>query len=668
MSSLLQRLKERKLFQWTLAYLAGAWLVLEGIDFLSEPWGLSPFVVRAMQLLVGIGFLVTLVLAWYHGEKGRQHVSGPELLLIAGVLAIAGLLLAVLRPAETAGPLGSDATRMRPTSSTDRSVVRVAVALPPHQPLAGAARLAPDGTAFLYVGQGGRGSLLYLRPLDQLEARPIPGTEAASDPFFSPDGQWVGFFSEDKLRIVALAGGPPVTVAQIPRFVLGASWGPNDTIVFAPTTGSGLSRISAAGGEPEVITTPDLQRGEVSHRWPAFMPNGAVLFTAWNGKPEDAHVGVVSLETGELKYLLPGTDARYSTTGHLVYASADGSLLIAPFDPDRLEVTGPAVPIIEGVSVSWRGSASFTLSRDGTLIYLSRSVARRSVVFVDRDGVERPLTDERRGFMDPRFAPGGDRLAVSIYDGITRDVWVYGLEDGILSRLTFTGENRYPAWTSDGRRVAFSSYREGAAALFWAPADGSGAAERLLTAQHDQYPGSWTLDGRSLIYHEMNPTSGRDIWVLPLDEDRTPWPYLQESHEELSPRLSPDGRWLAYVSNESGRHEVYVRAFPAPGSRWQVSTGGGTEPLWAPGGRELFYRSDNELMAAAIETEPTFRLLTREALFEDPYVRRFFYTNYDIHSDGERFVMIKSGEESAQLIVVLNWFEELRRRNLAMPD
>ncbi len=444
----------------------------------------------------------------------------------------------------------------------------------------------------------------------------------------------------------------------------GASWGWNHIVVFTPTPGSGLHQVPAAGGVPQAVSTPDNEGGLVDHRWPEFLPGGtAVVLTCWTGSLGDARIGVLSLETGAVRCLpLMGTNPHYAHTGHLVYAGADGSLMAVPFDLARLEPTGTSVPILDGVDVQAGGAAEFALSRNGSLVYVSGASAGRTLVTVDRQGMAHPLWEERGHFHDPRFAPDGRRVALTTNESGTHDIWVYELERGTPSRLTFESYNGGPIWTPDGKRVTFTSNRAGTYDLFWKPADNSGPAEGLLIADGDQFPASWSPDGRSLVFIERSTTARGDVWVLPLEGDGKPWAYLQTPFDEQSATLSPEGRWLAYSSDASGRREVYVQAFPEARGQWQVSTDGGTEPLWSRNGRELFYRSGNKVVSVAIETEPVFGVGTREVLFEEAYVGRVVLANYDIHPDGERFVMIETGEESGELIVVLNWYEELQRR------
>jgi len=554
------------------------------------------------------------------------------------------------------------------TSSKGGDVTRFALAILPSQryvPVTGpGAALSPDGKILVYTGQGEVANQLYVRKMEQLEATPMPGTEGAYAPFFSPDSQWVGFFSGGKLKKISIEGGQPLTISEVSGTPRGANWSQNEIIIFGAQD-SGLSQVLSSGGVPQAITTPDIEKGVLSHRWPEILPGGkAALFTIWRGSLENASIGLASLETGEAKLLLEGgTGPHYTHTEHIIYAGVDGSLLAAPFDIKQLEVAGPVISILENINVKTGGAANFTVSSNGSLVYLRGPASNRRIVMVDRQGKEQFLTKEQRYFQSPRISPDGKQVAVGISEEGKQDIWIYELDQGPLTRLTFEGTNLYPSWTPDGKRVAFCSSRTVTYDLYWKQADGSGAAEPLLTAELEQYEISFSPDGKILVYREIHPNSGQDIWILPLEGDRKPRPFLQTSFNEYTPMLSPGGRWLSYTSDESGRNEIYVKAISdSGGGRWQVSTGGGTEPLWSRDGRELFYRSENKIMAASIETEPIFKVKTRNVLFEDVYIKWRTHTGYDIHPDNKRFVMIKSPLElSTEMIVVLNWFEELRR-------
>ncbi len=574
--------------------------------------------------------------------KSRAQLTWPVVAILATIAAIWGWL----RPTSTPAPPGV--------------LARFVVTLPSSQQLAEApgrfVAVSPDGSRLVYVGISTDGRQLYERALDQLSARPIPGTEGATNPFFSHDGQWVGFNVDAELKRVALAGGAALTVTD--STFVGGYWGADDVVTFTGRNPVGLYQIPASGGTPQLITTADTAQGEFAHAWPQLLPGGkALLFTSISRGPP--RIGVASLETGEITYLAEGIQPRYVETGHLVFARAGGSLMAAPFDLDRLEMTGPAVQMLEGVGIGG-STANFDVSRNGTLVYLARSDDNRSLVLVDRQGRERPLTDEPRSYDGPRFSPDGNRMAYRVA-GANFHIWVRHLQQGTSFRLTFDGANYYPEWTPDGTRVAFIGDRGAGPDLYWKTADGTGSAEPILTAAQAQWDITWMPDGNQLVFRQNDSTTGRDLWTLRLDGDRTPEPLLTTRSEERAPRLSPDGRYLAYVSNESGRAEVYVRTFPDTSGKWQVSTDGGTEPLWAPSGRELFYRNADAVIAVAIQTQPGFRVGTEQTLFSGAYVPNPMHTNYDIHPDGEQFVMVRSAEGETRLNVVLNWFAELQR-------
>ena len=346
--------------------------------------------------------------------------------------------------------------------------------------------------------------------------------------------------------------------------------------------------------------------------------------------------------------------------------------MAVPFDLERLQVTGPPVSIIEGVSMnSGMGYADFSSSDDGSLMYVpgGSGISKRMLVWVDRKGMAHPLPAPPNAYVSPRLSPTGQQLAIGI-QGTNSGLWVYELARGTLSRLNLSGLIPYPIWTPDGKRVTFRAALNGPVNLYWMAADGSGAPDRLTTSENFQYPGSWSPDGQVLTFADADSTTGWDIWTLKLEGDRKPRPFLQTPSNESGATFSPDGRWLAYVSDESGRDEVYVRAFPGSGGKWQISTQGGDEPVWARDGRELFYRNRDNLMAVTVATKPTFVAGTPKSLFEGRYEKTSykFLPNYDVSPDGQRFLMIKASEpESAatQLNVVLNWADELRR--LAPP-
>ncbi len=533
--------------------------------------------------------------------------------------------------------------------------------------------LTTDGKTLVYVRQGGGRGMLFVRRLDRDEIRPIPGTEGARQPFISPDGHEVGFFdifAEGKLKKVALAGGSPVTLcdAPLPR---GGSWGANGTIVFAPSAMSGLWRIPASGGEPRRVTTPDAAKGE-RHYFPQLLPDGEhVLFDLW-GLGRTGRIAVVSLRTGEQRILVEDAAyPRYLPTGHLVF-NRPGSLFAVPFSLKRLETSGPLLPLLDDLTTNTAGvrAAEYAFSQEGTLVYVPTLQLRRTLVWVDRKGATEQIPFPPGGYEAVALSPDGGRLAAQTVEKGERTALLFGdFARGTLTRSTAEGDIQILAWAPDGTRVAFA-FGPGRKVrnAFWQSADGSTPPERLTSESvlQQEGPSSFSPDGSLLLvtvfnFADSSPAStGYDIFVLSLRGERKLRPFLQTKFQEGDARFSPDGRWVAHVSNESGRLEVFVRPFPGPGAVWQISTEGGSDPRWSRSGRELYYRHGDKMLMVDVETKPTFRPGRPRTLFEGR-----FLDSYDVSPDGARFLMIK--EDAAELgpahvKVVLNWFEEVKRR------
>ncbi len=529
--------------------------------------------------------------------------------------------------------------------------------------------VSPDGSHVVFTGRGDGSpqQQLYRRPLNALEAQPIAGTDGATTAFFSPDGESVGFLRNGQLLRVALAGGQALTIADSPGGH-GASWGDDGFVVFTPTASSGLVRVPAVGGTAQVVTEPDRSSGETSHRWPHVLPGGnRVLYTSYRGSIEASRIAAVDLRTGEVKSLIDeAVSARYVTTGHLLYVNASGSLFAVPFDARRLAVTGEPATLLEGVAVDATASrADYAVSETGTLVYAT-GTSKLRLVLVDGQGVEQVLSDWLDFPTGPRFSPDASRVALAVVREAKRDIWILEPETGTQSRLTLEGNsNWYPEWSPDGTGVVFSSNRTSSQNrdLFWKPVDGGGPAETLVGGEHEQWEASWPREGRFMVYRERHPETGRDLWVLPLDGNRTPTPYLKRSFDDRAPSVSPDGRWVAYTSDESGRDEVYVGSLPQPDVVRQVSNNGGVEPRWSWDGTELFYREGAGFVNVSITTRPTLAVGSRRRLLQgNQYPSSPNHAGYDVHPDGRLLVLVGGGINEIRLIVVLNFFEELKAK------
>lgn len=543
-----------------------------------------------------------------------------------------------------------------------------------------AVALSPDGTHLAYVaGDAGEGQL-YLRNLSSLDARPIAGAEQVQGPFFSPDGEWLAFFGRGNLQKISLRGGSPSPICTMKTtpggsvlLAHGASWGDDGSIVFENE--GKLWHVKATGGTPTPIAAPGFL-------WPQILP-GSRAIVATGGTRRQGGVWVLSLDTGEARRILPATGiARYVRSGHLVYAW-NGSLLAAPFDLESLDLTGPAVQVVQHAMMGLPGERTivhFAVSGTGTLAYLSGPLLTnlRTPIWVSRDGREEAIDIDPRIYEWVRLSPDGSRLALAAASPGTDDsgdVWIYDLARRTLSRLTLDPAlDTRPLWTPDAQRLVFTSRRDGVGRmnLFWKAADGTSAAEQLTKEPNpDRTAYSFTADGKTLAFVERTPGTGLDVHLLRLDGPRRSEPLLQAVFNEGSPAISPDDRWIAYRSNETGRYEIYVRPFPdAQKGKWPISTNGGNAPVWSPSGRELFYDDGKNMMVTAVQTTDGFTRGTPKALFTitGTYVADGLRNRqFDVSRDGRRFIMIKEVEHTLEpsardeLTVVLNWFEELRQ-------
>ena len=580
----------------------------------------------------------------------------------------------------------------RPPDPVPPRVSRLPLALPDTAALAisGPDRdlaITPDGSRLVYIGN--RGTQVFVRALDALEPVAVFTGNGPRGLFVSPDGQWIGFGGgEGILRKVAITGGPSVPLTPVDGAPRGATWLPDDTIIFATgNPGTGLQRIAAAGGSATVLTRPDRAQGEADHVWPEILPGGrAVLFTitALTGGLDAAQVAVLDLQTGTQTIVLRGgSHAHYVSTGpgsltragreggYLVYAAAS-TLRAVAFDLAGLETRGAPVPLIADVQTTTGGGVDAVVAADGTLAYVSRGGMAplnepHTLVWVDRQGRETAIPTPPRAYLSPRLSPDGTRVAVHL-DRPEPDLWLWDLTRSTLTRLTSEpGVDANPLWTPDGRSLVFRSDRAGASNLFVQEADGTGSAKRVTEGDLEQSPNAITADGTRVVFEELQAGRQRNLRLLTLTPTRRVEPLLETRFDERGGSVSPDGRWLAYQSNSSGRDEIYVRPFPNVGDgQSQVSNAGGIQARWARSGRELFYRTpDGALMAVPVNAEGTVWSAGSPAkLFEGRYHTG---DGYDVSPDAQRFLMLKEGVATDQtaapatLIVVQNWVEELKK-------
>jgi Tol biopolymer transport system component/predicted Ser/Thr protein kinase len=521
--------------------------------------------------------------------------------------------------------------------------------------------ISPDGATLVFAADVGPSrSQLWIRSLNSPAARALPGTENASNPFWSPDSRFVAFSVGGKLKKIAITGGPVETLATVSPTI--GTWSRDGVVLFIADDNT-LSRVSESGGNATPVTTLDTSRSETGHYSPKFLPDGKhFLYVAQSAKAENNAIYVASLDSKEKKLLLNvSSNVVYVPPGYLLF-HRQGTLMAQPFDADRLQLTGEAVPIVEGVGFNPFGSvAAFSASDNGVLAYRGGGGAvPLNLVWVNRNGTEQPLAAPPHNYTFPRISPDGKRVVAGIEEG-EGQIWLYDISRDALNRLTFDGSlNVDPVWTPDGKRIVFKGKGN---RLFWQSADGAGSAEELTTGKLSQnnIPSSWSPDGQELAFLEGGAV--RNIWILPL-KDRTPHVFIASQTFESAPSFSPDGRWIVYTSTESGRSEVYVRPYPGPGGKWQISTEGGTEPVWNPKGRELFYRDGQKMMAVDCTEQPTFSAGKPKMLFQGPYTPTpRSASDYDVSSDGQRFLMLKAVEQApGEISVVLNWTAELKQK------
>src|SRR3989454_181865 len=554
-------------------------------------------------------------------------------------------------------------------------------AMAPGAPWSGRVAISPDGSRLAYIG--GPRSQLLIRARNQLHAIAVPGTEGASTPFFSPDGSKVGFLRVQDVQIASINGAPPITVSNSLTGTSGASWGPDGFIyVDANTNGGGLLRVEAKPGtKPSWFTVLDTASGEFDHTWPDVLPNGkGVLFTirfsAKNGAKGRTSYAIAVADIPSGKYRVIVDDAmyaRYASSGHLLYVTGNKTLMVVPFDQSSMKVTGEPTVLSEGMRLGLLGgSADLAVSATGTLVYATDAgQGKQELVWVTRDGraqaVDPEWPSDYLGF--PALSPDGKWLAVArVANAEPLNIWIKRLDRGPSIKLTLEGNDNFgPAWTPDGRSVTFSSApATGATDLRTERADGGAPAVMQLHEKRNLYNAGWSPDGKWLIFRTdvSSPGSG-DILAIRPGIDTAPVPVVATRFTEMTPALSPNGRWLAYVSNETGEDEIYVVPFPNTGAgKWAISAGGGTEPVWShPGGGVVYCAASGDLVARARNTNPRFSLGRSAALFPAAgFTSLRFGPQYAVAPDDRRFLMIRAGTPD-KLIVVENWFEELRAKS-----
>jgi Tol biopolymer transport system component len=600
-----------------------------------------------------IGIRAETTVGVVSGRAGRGRMMAWAL---AGAALGAGLVVGV--------------AAMRQHRSARDSAVRLNVVLPRDQAMVVADlpnfALSRDGEEIAYVAKKESGkSALYLRSMGFFDARELADTEGATAPFFSPDGQWLGYFVGGKVLKVAVSGGPPQPVCNTPVSDFGGAAWADDGSIFVPSINGGLMRAAPSGGKCVEIVKPDSARGNFLGA--EALPGGdGLLFAGLSGfQASQAQIDVLDLKTGKSQVIIAqGTNPRYVEPGFLVFGRS-GVILAAPFDPHALKLKGAPFPVVERVLPDPSSDIEqFAVSRSGVLVYVAgtRAAAKRRIVMADRKGVSTTVTPDANSYEDLSLSPDGREIAMTV-EGASWNIWVHRIERGTLTRLTFENDNRDPLWTPDGKRVVYTSLRNGLYGLYWRPADGSGPEELLTASKKWIFGTSWSPDGRFLAFSPLDPETGFDIWILPVGGDRKPYPFVNSPFREWFGEFSPDGRWIAYDSNESGRSEIYLRPFPGPGGKWQVSTEGGTRPEWSRDGREIFYLENGKMMRVTVDSTKSLTVGRPELLFPCDCFDSGRY--YEVTPDAKHFVLIRNAQPESpvtQVNLVLGWGAELERK------
>jgi Tol biopolymer transport system component len=553
--------------------------------------------------------------------------------------------------------------------------VRFSVAAPEKTSFGTALALSPDGRRLVFeiVTPDGR-SFLWLRAINSLSPQRLEGTEGGRFPFWSPDSRFIGFFADRKLKKIDVSGGPPQMLCDVGAEARGGTWNREGVIVFSPNIRVPLQRVSAAGGVPADLTTLDSSKGEYTHRWPRFLPDGRhFLYLALGAKREHNGIYVGSLESKDKRLVLVGDSGfDYGPPGYLLFVR-EKTLMAQRFDTSKLQVSGDPLPVAPDVPRGGEnaptGYAPLSLSDTGVLAYRSVAELKNLLTWLDRNGKRLGVMGQQANHSEPWLFPDGNRVALAIEDPTTgtQDLWLLEISRGTLSRLTFDGAgNSAVVCSPDGTRIAYSSRRSGHADLYERLSSGAGDERLLLQTSEGKFSDCWTADGRYIVFDKIDPKSNFDVWILPLAGDRKPLPILHGQFNESHSQVSPDGRWIAYSSDETGRSEIYVQSFPSPGGKWQVSTDGGDQASWRADGKELFYLSaGKKLMAVDVKAAgSSFEAGVARLLFETslpPNGIADFRNQYVATADGQRFLVTALADEapSSPINVVVHWGMDL---------
>ena len=686
--SFIEELKRRNVVRVGVAYGIGAWLIAQVAELALDSFAAPDWVIKTVLFLLIIGFPLALVLAWafeltpegiklerdvVHSESSVRVNAHRLNYIILGSVTLAVIFLIVdqyvLDDLQSQAPIDAANTSSKRVTLSSGGVKRTVITLEEGNQLAladtaplGVGRrslaLSPDGTHLAYVVERNGTRQLYLRRMDEFEARALGGTEGAIGPFFSPDGQWIGFLTETRIMKVSIRGGAPQTLTEAGN-VYGAAWGPDDVIVFAEREGQLLSMVSADGGEKKFLIG-----GPVAD--PEFLPNGrGILLTGF--EMFSNHIMLYDLETGDMQRLTEGgSGPHYAPTGHLVY-SGDSGVLAVPFDLATMTATGPAVPVLDDVRREANGFSQLAFSTDGSLVYIpGADMGISTPVWVDRNGAEEPIALPPQRYGSFQLSPDGSKVALVIFSP-TPDLWLFDFERATPpNRLTVGGNKTTPVWSPDGQQVAFgmvSSSTEGVnAGVFRQGVNGGTVLPMMPDFASWVSPNAWAQEDLLAIEAFRESDTRTDIWVASLGGSGEPEPFVRTPAVEWGATFSPDGRFIAYTSDESGQFQIYVKPYPPTEARWTISAAYGEEPVWSAAGDEIFYRRGNEWLSVPVQTDPEFEAGVPQVILKGPYIN-VPGISYDVAPDAQRFLLLKQQEQrpATRIHVVANWFEELER-------